>query len=67
MPVPRGSARKPACLRDRRAWLVLLRRLPAGGTIYDLAALLYGYDARGEDFQRLRVELRRLFGLEAAR
>src|SRR3954451_22857707 len=29
MPVPRGSACKPACLRDRRARLVLLRRLPA--------------------------------------
>ncbi|HEX7298531.1 MAG TPA: hypothetical protein VF257_05965 [Solirubrobacteraceae bacterium] len=34
---------------------------------YDLAASLYGYGARGEDFPRLRVELRRLFGLEAAR
>jgi RepB DNA-primase from phage plasmid len=38
-----------------------------GGTIYDLAAPLYGYAARGEDFLRLRAELRRLFGLEAAR
>ena len=37
-----------------------------GGTIYDLAAPLYGYAARGEDFLRLRGELRRLFGLEAA-
>ena len=37
-----------------------------GGTIYDLAAPLYGYAARGEDFLRLRAELRRLFGLEAA-
>jgi len=36
-----------------------------GGTIYDLAAPLYGYAARGEDFLRLRGELRRLFGLEA--
>src|SRR5436190_829149 len=35
-----------------------------GGTIYDLAAPLYGYTARGEDFLRLRAELRRLFGLE---
>ena len=35
-----------------------------GGTIYDLAAPLYGYTARGEDFLRLRTELRRLFGLE---
>ena len=35
-----------------------------GGTIYDLAAPLYGYAARGEDFLRLRAELRRLFGLE---
>ena len=31
-----------------------------GGTIYDLAAPLYGYAARGEDFLRLRSELRRL-------
>jgi hypothetical protein len=37
-----------------------------GGTIYDLAAPLYGYTARGEDFLRLRAELRRLFGLQAA-
>jgi len=37
-----------------------------GGTIYDLAAPLYGYGARGDDFLRLRTELRRLFGLEAA-
>jgi hypothetical protein len=37
-----------------------------GGTIYDLAAPLFGYTARGEDFLRLRAELRRLFGLEAA-
>src|SRR5215217_7315736 len=36
-----------------------------GGTIYDLAAPLYGYTARGEGFLRLRAELRRLFGLEA--
>jgi len=35
-----------------------------GGTIYDLAAPLYGYPARGEDFLQLRTELRRLFGLE---
>jgi hypothetical protein len=38
-----------------------------GGTIYDLAAPLYGYAARGEDFLFLRSELRRLFALEAAR
>src|SRR4051812_42525335 len=36
-----------------------------GGTIYDLAAPLYGYEPRGEDFVRLRAELRGLFGLEA--
>jgi hypothetical protein len=34
-----------------------------GGTIYDLAAPLLGYSPRGEDFLRLRGELRRLFGL----
>ena len=37
-----------------------------GGTIYDLAAPLYGYTARGDDFLRLRAELHRLFGLELA-
>ena len=37
-----------------------------GGTIYDLAAPLYGYPARGDDFLRLRAELRRLFGFEVA-
>jgi hypothetical protein len=38
-----------------------------GGTIYDLAAPLFGYTSlRGDDFLRLRTELRRLFGLEAA-
>ena len=36
-----------------------------GGTVYDLAAPLYGYGSRGEDFLRLQSELRRLFGLEA--
>jgi hypothetical protein len=39
-------------------------RCRRGGTIYDLAAPLYGYTVRGEDFLRLRDELRRLFGLE---
>jgi RepB DNA-primase from phage plasmid len=38
-----------------------------GGTIYDLAAPLYGYTARGDDFLRLRAELHRLFGLKPAR
>jgi hypothetical protein len=41
-------------------------RCRRGGTIYDLAGPLYGYDARGDDFLRLRGELRRLFGLDAA-
>jgi RepB DNA-primase from phage plasmid len=41
-------------------------RCRRGGTIYDLAAPLYGYRARGDDFLRLRAELSRLFGLEAA-
>jgi hypothetical protein len=40
-------------------------RCGRGGTIYDLAGPLYGYRARGEDFLRLRIELRRLFGLES--
>jgi RepB DNA-primase from phage plasmid len=39
-------------------------RCRRGGTIYDLAAPLYGYQARGDDFRRLRAELRRLFELE---
>jgi CHC2 zinc finger len=41
-------------------------RCRRGGTIYDLAAPLYGYDARGDDFLRLRAELRRLFELDVA-
>ena len=40
-------------------------RCRRGGTIYDLAEPLYGYDPRGEDFKSLRTELRRLFGIEA--
>ena len=36
-----------------------------GGTIYDLAAPLFGYAVGGEDFLQLRTELRRLFGREA--
>jgi hypothetical protein len=42
-------------------------RCRRGGTIYDLAAPLYGYGARGDDFLRLRGELRRLFGLDGGR
>jgi hypothetical protein len=41
-------------------------RCRRGGSIYDLAAPLYGYTDRGEDFLRLRTELRRLFGLDVA-
>jgi CHC2 zinc finger len=41
-------------------------RCRRGGTIYDLAAPLYGYAARGEDSLKLRAELHQLFGLEAA-
>ena len=41
-------------------------RCRRGGTIYDLAAPLYGYTVRGDDFLRLRAELHRLFGLDAA-
>jgi hypothetical protein len=41
-------------------------RCRRGGTIYDFAAPLYGYAARGDDFLRLRAELRRLFGLAPA-
>ena len=51
--------------RRERGWYCF-GRCRRGGTIYDLAAPLYGYAARGEDFLRLRDELRRLFGLEAA-
>jgi hypothetical protein len=42
-------------------------RCRRGGTIYDLAAPLYGYAPRGDGFVRLRDELRRLFGLDGAR
>lgn len=40
-------------------------RCRRGGTIYDLAAPLYGFATVGEQFLQLRGELRRLFGLEA--
>jgi hypothetical protein len=40
-------------------------RCRRGGTIYDLAAPLYGCDVRGEDFLRLRAELHHLFGRES--
>ena len=56
---------EPARLRHPGARLVLLRRCRRGGTIYDLAAPLYGYDPRGKDFLRLRAELRKLFELGA--
>jgi hypothetical protein len=46
-----------------RGWFCF-GRCRRGGTIYDLAAPLYGYDSRGEDFLRLRGDLRRLFGLD---
>jgi CHC2 zinc finger len=42
-------------------------RCRRGGTIYDLAAPLYGYDPRGDGFLRLRDELRRLFCLDVSR
>jgi hypothetical protein len=46
----------------RRGWYCF-GRCRRGGTIYDLAAPLYGYETCGEDFLRLRTELQRLFGL----
>jgi hypothetical protein len=42
-------------------------RCRRGGTIYDLAGLLYGYATTGEQFVQLRSELRCLFGLDAVR
>src|SRR5688572_28738260 len=44
---------------------VCFGRCRRGGTIYDLAAPLYGYGLRGEDFLRLRAEVGRLFDLDA--
>jgi RepB DNA-primase from phage plasmid/CHC2 zinc finger len=49
----------------RRGWYCF-GRCRRGGTIYDLAAPLHGYPARGADFLRLRAEPRRLFGLDPA-
>jgi hypothetical protein len=43
-----------------RGWFCF-GRCRRGGTIYDLAAGLYGYEPRGDGFLRLRAELRRLF------
>src|SRR3954469_14372165 len=48
----------------QRGWYCF-GRCRRGGTIYDLAAPLYGYGVRGGDFRRLRAELQRLFRLEA--
>ncbi|MBJ7331465.1 MAG: hypothetical protein JHC95_16350 [Solirubrobacteraceae bacterium] len=39
-------------------------RCRRGGTIYDLAAPLYGYATSGQQFVQLRTELCRLFGVE---
>jgi hypothetical protein len=60
----RRKARDPADVYESadRGWYCF-GRCRRGGTIYDLAAPLYGYEVRGEDFLRLRAELRRLFGL----
>jgi CHC2 zinc finger len=49
----------------QRGWYCF-GRCRRGGTIYDLAAPLYGYAARGENFLRLRAQLRRMFRLEPA-
>ena len=49
----------------QRGWYCF-GRCRRGGTIYDLAAPLYGYTARGDDFLRLRAELHRLFELGPA-
>ncbi len=42
-------------------------RCRRGGTIYDLAAPLFGYATSGPQFLQLRDELRALFGLESRR
>lgn len=39
-------------------------RCRRGGSIYDLAAPLYGYATTGDEFLALRGELQRLFGIE---
>jgi hypothetical protein len=41
-------------------------RCRRGGTIYDLAAPLLGYETRGDGFLQLRAELRSLFNVEEA-
>jgi hypothetical protein len=66
VPIPSGPACKPARLRDAERGWYCFGACRRGGTIYDLAAPMYGYTPRGEDFVRLRTELRRVFGLEAA-
>jgi RepB DNA-primase from phage plasmid len=45
-----------------RGWFCF-GRCRRGGTIYDLAAGLYGYAPRGAEFVRLRAELRRDFAV----
>jgi hypothetical protein len=46
-----------------RGWFCF-GRCRRGGTVYDLAAPLYGYEPRGHGFVRLRRELLRLFDVE---
>jgi len=68
VPCPFHSDRHPSLHvydTPARGWYCF-GRCRRGGTIYDLAAPLYGYGARGEDFLALRSELRRLFGLDPA-
>jgi hypothetical protein len=45
-----------------RGWFCF-GRCRRGGSIYDLAAPLFGYELRGEGFLLLRAELRRMFGV----
>jgi hypothetical protein len=76
LPVSARAARRPCPFHeDRHASLHVYETAGRGwycfgacrrgGTIYNLAAPLYGYAARGDDFLRLRAELHHLFGLKS--
>jgi hypothetical protein len=69
VPCPFHSDQRPSLHvydTPQRGWYCF-GRCRRGGSIYDLAAALFGYDAHGADFLRLRAELLRLFCVEVDR
>lgn len=57
-PLPGHEDRHPSCrvyAEPERGWYCWSEN--RGGTVYDLAAALWGHQTRGEDFNRLRLAL----------